>query len=68
MNKENIFKNRKMVAKLSDPNKNELSILNSIVGIIPSDHLSVEEAKMERILRRAFLGEGIQLKEIEEKL
>lgn len=49
-----ITKNGEMVAKLSDPMQDKLSILNSLVGILPKDHISLEEAKMERILKRAY--------------
>jgi len=52
-----ITKNGKMVAKLSDPMQDKMSILNSLVGIIPQNHISLEDAKMERIFRRAFPGE-----------
>ena len=49
-----ITKNGKMVAKLSNPMEDKLSILNSLVGILPKDHISLEDARMERILRRAY--------------
>jgi len=52
-----ITKNGKMVAKLSDPRKDRMSILNALVGILPSNHISLEDAKMERILKKAFPGE-----------
>jgi len=52
-----ITKSGKMVAKLSDPMQDKMSILNALVGIIPPNHISLEEAKMERIFRRAFPGE-----------
>ena len=49
-----ITKNGRMVAKLSDPLQDKKSILNSLAGIIPRDHMSLEDAKMERIFKRAF--------------
>jgi len=52
-----ITKNGKMVAKLSDPMQDKMSILNALVGILPPDHISLEDAKMERIFKRAFPGE-----------
>jgi len=52
-----ITKNGKMVAKLSDPMQDKMSILNSLVGITKGNPVSLEEAKMERIFRRAFPGE-----------
>ena len=52
-----ITKNGKMVAKLSDPMQDKMSILNALVGIIPKNHISLEDAKMERILKRTFPGE-----------
>ncbi|MCL2265381.1 MAG: type II toxin-antitoxin system prevent-host-death family antitoxin [Treponema sp.] len=52
-----ITKNGKMAAKLSDPMLDKMSILNALVGILPPDHISLEDAKMERILKRAFPGE-----------
>ena len=48
-----ITKNGKMIARLCDPSKDKMSILNSLVGILPNDHISLEDAKLERILRRA---------------
>ena len=35
----------------------KLSILNALVGITKGNPVSLEEAKMERILRRAYPGE-----------
>ena len=52
-----ITKNGKMVAKLSDPMQDKMSILNALVGITKGNPVSLEEAKMERILKRAFPGE-----------
>ena len=49
-----ISKNGKMVAKLSDPMNDKMSILNALAGIIPDDNINLEEIKMERIMRRAF--------------
>jgi len=48
-----ITKNGKIVAQLSHP-AHEPSILDALVGIIPQNHMSLEEAKMERIMRRAY--------------
>jgi prevent-host-death family protein len=48
-----ITKNGKMVAKLIDPMKDKMSILNSLVGITAGNPVSLEEAKTERILKRA---------------
>ena len=55
-----ITRNGKMVAKLSDPMNDKMSVLNSLVGIIPRD-INMEEIKTERILKRAFPGEDPHL-------
>ena len=49
-----ITKNGKMIAKLSDPMRDKMSILNSLAGILPRNHISLEDAKMERIMKRAY--------------
>ena len=49
-----ITKNGKMAARLSDPMQEKMSILNSLAGILPPNHISLEDAKMERILRKAY--------------
>ena len=56
VSKEDIYitKNGKMIAKLSDPMRDKMSILNSLAGILPTNHISLEDAKMERIMRRAY--------------
>ena len=48
-----ISKNGKIVAKLSHPAR-EPSILDSLVGITAGNPISLEEAQMERIMRRAY--------------
>ena len=48
-----ITKNGRMVAKLSHPAR-EPSILDALVGITAGNPVSLEEAKMERIMRRAY--------------
>jgi len=55
ISKDNIYisKNGKIIAKLSSPTS-EPSILNSLVGIIPQDHISLDDARMERIIKRAY--------------
>ena len=52
-----ITKNGKMVAKLSDPMQDKVSGFNALVGILPKNHISLDDAKMERIFKRAFPGE-----------
>jgi len=47
-----ITKNGKMVAKLSDPMQNKLSILDSLVGIVAGNNTTIEEAKKERLSRQ----------------
>jgi len=47
-----ISKNGKMVAKLSDPMNDKMSILNALAGIIPNENIDLEEIKMERIMRK----------------
>lgn len=47
-----ITKNGKMVAKLSDPMQDKTSILDSLVGIIPQSHMTLDEIKMERLSRK----------------
>lgn len=42
-----ISRNGKVVAKLTNPNKNRLEMADSIIGIIP-DTMTLEEAKNER--------------------
>ena len=47
---EDIFisKNGKVIAKLTNPNKNRLGLANSIIGIIP-DSMTLEEAKNKKV-------------------
>lgn len=47
---EDIFisKNGKVIAKLTNPNKNRLELANSIIGIIP-DSMTLEEAKNKKV-------------------
>ena len=52
-----ITKNGKIAAKLSDPMQDKMSIINALTGIIPPGHISLEDAKTERILKRAYTGE-----------
>ncbi len=48
---ENIYitKNGKKVALLSSPKTGKLNALNSLIGIIPDDGISLDEIKMERL-------------------
>ena len=46
-----INKNGKLVAILSNPNKDRLSILNSLKGILPND-ISENNIKDERLLSK----------------
>lgn len=43
-----ITENGKVVAKLTNPNADRRAVLNSLIGIIPSD-LTLEEARDERL-------------------
>ena len=56
VSKEDVYitKNGKMIAKLSDPMQDKMSILNSLAGITAGNPVSLEEAKMERIMRRVY--------------
>ena len=50
-----ITKNGKIAARLSYNIEDKLSILNSLVGILPKDQIiNAQELKSERILRRAY--------------
>ena len=48
-----ITKNGKLIAKLSDPSQDKMSILDSLLGIIPPNHMSLDEIKRERLARHA---------------
>lgn len=43
-----ITQNGKIIAKLSNPNADRRSILDSLIGIIPAD-ITLEEAREERL-------------------
>jgi len=47
-----IIKNGKVVAKLSDPMQDKLSILNSLAGICAGQTIDLEEIKWERAVRK----------------
>ena len=50
-----ITKNGRIAARLSYNMEDKLSVLNSLVGILPKDqYINLEELKTERILRRTF--------------
>jgi len=53
--KKNVYitKNGKLIAKLSDPSEDKMSILNSLVGIIKGNTMSLDEIKRERLSRHA---------------
>ena len=53
-----ITKNGKMVAKLSNPMLDKLSILNSFVGLTKENPISLEDARTERIMRRVYPKEN----------
>ncbi|MCL2758590.1 MAG: type II toxin-antitoxin system prevent-host-death family antitoxin [Treponema sp.] len=48
-----ITKNGRLIAKLSDPAEDKMSILNALVGIIPKNHMSLDDIKRERLARHA---------------
>jgi len=48
-----ITKNGKLIAKLSDPSEDKMSILDSLVGIIKGNTISLDEIKRERLARHA---------------
>ena len=47
-----ITKNNKPVAKLTNVQEDKLEILNSLIGIIPNNGYTLEEAKNERLSRQ----------------
>jgi len=53
--KKNVYitKNGKLIAKLSDPEEDKMSILDSLVGIIKGNTISLDEIKRERLARHA---------------
>ena len=48
--KEDIYisKNGKVIAKLSNPNKNRMQRAEALIGVIPAD-ITLQEAKDERV-------------------
>jgi len=48
-----ITKNGKLIAKLSDPAEDKMSILDSLVGIIKGNTMSLDDIKRERLSRHA---------------
>jgi len=48
-----ITKNGKLIAKLSDPSEDKMSILNALAGIIKGNNVSLDEIKRERLSRHA---------------
>lgn len=48
--KEDIYisKNGKVIAKLSNPNKNRMQMPEALIGVIPTD-ITLQEAKDERV-------------------
>jgi antitoxin (DNA-binding transcriptional repressor) of toxin-antitoxin stability system len=51
---EDIFVSRKgkIIAKISNPTKNKVSLLDSLVGIAEGVSLSAEEARAERLANK----------------
>lgn len=47
-----ITKNGQLLVKLSNPNKEKIDILNSLVGVASSEDLSLEEIKEKRLSRQ----------------
>lgn len=47
-----ITKNGKSVAKLSNPNTDKVALLDSLVGIIPEQGITLEGMKKERLDRQ----------------
>jgi len=53
--KKNVYitKNGKLIAKLSDPSEDKMSILNALAGIIKGNTVSLDDIKRERLARHA---------------
>ncbi|MCL2801004.1 MAG: type II toxin-antitoxin system Phd/YefM family antitoxin [Treponema sp.] len=53
--KKNVYitKNGKVIAKLSDPSEDKMAVLGSLLGIIPQNHMSLDDIKRERLARHA---------------
>ena len=47
-----VTKNGKGIVKLSSIQQDKLAILDSLVGIIPDNGMTLDEAKAERLLRQ----------------
>lgn len=49
---EDIFisKNRKVIAKLTSPNKDRLQMTESLIGVVPAD-ITLQEARNEKVKR-----------------
>jgi len=47
-----VTKNNRPIAKLTNVQEDKLSILNSLVGIIPDNGFTLEDAKTERLARK----------------
>ena len=47
-----ITKNNKPIAKLTNVQEDKLSILNSLIGIIPYNGFSLEDARDERLAKQ----------------
>jgi len=48
-----ITKNGKLIAKLSDPAEDKMSVLGSLAGIIKGNTMSLDDIKRERLARHA---------------
>lgn len=47
-----VTKNNKPIAKLTNVQEDKLAILNDLVGIIPDNGFSLDDAKSERLARQ----------------
>ena len=47
-----VTKNNRPIAKLTNVQEDKISILDSLIGIIPDNGFSLEEAKGERLARQ----------------
>ncbi|MDR3281187.1 MAG: type II toxin-antitoxin system prevent-host-death family antitoxin [Synergistaceae bacterium] len=54
LHEENIYvtKKGKVVAKISDPVEDKVTLLDSLVGIIPENAMTLDEAKRDRMARQ----------------
>jgi len=47
-----VTKNNKPIAKLTNVQEDKMSILDSLIGIIPDNGFTLEDAKSERLARQ----------------